>query len=206
MRRVGPQTSSLADRIDVVLPQTQCRRCGYEGCRPYAEAIASGAAINRCPPGADAVVAKLAAITARPVIALDPECGAPGPLAVARVDEAACIGCTLCIDACPVDAVVGGPKRMHTVLAALCTGCELCVEPCPVDCIAMVAAGRAWGIEDARTAGDRYRARNRRLAARARASVRNAPEDTERAKRQAAVAAALARARRRRADASARPK
>jgi electron transport complex protein RnfB len=207
MRRVSPQTPSLADRIDAVLPQTQCRRCGYDGCRPYAEAIAGGEAINRCPPGADVVVAKLAMITGRLAIALDPECGSPGPLRVARIDEAACIGCTLCIDACPVDAIVGGAKRMHTVLAALCTGCELCVAPCPTDCIAMVAAGRTWGLEDARTAGERHRARNRRLAAGASGSSRDkAAEDVQRAKRQAAVAAALARARRRRGAASARPK
>ena len=193
---MSPHTPSLADRVDTVLPQTQCRRCGYDGCRPYAEALADGAPINRCPPGGDSVVAKLAGITGRPIVALDAECGSPGPLLVARIDEAACIGCTLCIEACPVDAIVGGAKRMHTVLAALCTGCELCVAPCPVDCITMAAAGRAWGLEDARTAGDRYRARNRRLASPAPKSlVEDAPKDAERAKRQAAVAAALARAR-----------
>jgi electron transport complex protein RnfB len=207
MRRMSPQTSSIAQRIDAVLPQTQCRRCGYDGCRPYADAIASGAPINRCPPGGDIVVANLAAITGRPATALDPECGAHGPLTVARIDEAACIGCTLCIEACPVDAIVGGPKRMHTVLAALCTGCGLCVAPCPVDCIAMAAAGRAWGREDARSARDRYRARNRRLAARvAQSSGGKSAEDAERAKRQAAVAAALARARNRRVTANARAK
>ena len=207
MRGVSPQTSYLADRIDAVLPQTQCRRCGYEGCRPYAEAIAAGAPINRCPPGADIVVAKLAAITGRPAIALDAECGTPGLLLVARIDEAACIGCTLCIDACPVDAIVGAAKRMHTVLAALCTGCELCVAPCPVDCITMVASGRAWGVEDARTAGERYRLRNGRIAAKAaEASIKKTPEDAERAKRRAVVAAALARARSRRSAASMRPK
>jgi electron transport complex protein RnfB len=207
MCRVNARPTSFADRIDAVLPQTQCRRCGYEGCRPYAEAIAGGASINRCPPGGDIVVAKLAAITGRPAVTLDPACGAPGPLVVARIEEAACIGCTLCIDACPVDAIIGSAKRMHTVLAALCTGCELCVAPCPVDCITMVGAGRAWGVEDARMAGDRYRRRNRRLAAQAaRPRVEKAPEDAERAKRQAAVAAALARARIRRANASARSK
>jgi len=204
MQRVNPRAPSLAERIDAALPQTQCRRCGYDGCRPYAEAIAAGTPINRCPPGGERVVAKLAAITARPEIALDAECGTPAPLVVARIDEAACIGCTLCIDACPVDAIVGAAKRMHTVLAALCTGCELCVAPCPVDCIAMIAAGRAWGAEDARMARDRYRARNRRVAARAARSVaQKAPADAERAKRQATVAAALARARSRRRAAGA---
>jgi len=205
---VSPNTPSLADRIDALLPQTQCRRCGYDGCRPYAEAIVAGAPIDRCPPGAEDLVAKLAAVTGRPVVALDPSCGTPGPLAVARIDEATCIGCTLCIDACPVDAIVGGAKRMHTVLAALCTGCELCVAPCPVDCITMVAAGRTWNLEDARMAGDRYRAKNRRVAARAtsEASRNEAPENAERAKRQAAVAAALARARLRRDNANVRAK
>jgi electron transport complex protein RnfB len=206
MRGVSPQTSSLADRIDSVLPQTQCRRCGYDGCRPYAEAIATGAPINRCPPGGDIAVAKLAAITGRPVIALDAECGTPGPLLVARIEEAACIGCTLCIEACPVDAIVGAAKRMHAVLAAQCTGCELCIAPCPVDCITMVAAGRAWSVEDARIAGERYRARNSRFAAKAvQSSIDGVPDDAERAKRQASVAAALARARSRRRAVSVRP-
>src|SRR5213075_75096 len=127
----------LADRIDAVLPQTQCRRCGHDGCRPYAEAIADGAPINRCPPGDDVVVAKLAVITGRPPISLDRSCGDPAPLSVARIDEASCIGCTLCIDACPVDAIVGAAKQMHTVLARHCTGCALCIGPCPVDCIAL---------------------------------------------------------------------
>ena len=207
MRPVSPlKAASLADRIDAVLPQTQCRRCGYEGCRPYAEAIADGAPINRCPPGDDVVVAKLASLTDRPPIPLDRACGDPAPLAVARIDEASCIGCTLCIDACPVDAIVGAAKRMHTILAAACTGCELCVAPCPVDCITMVGAGRAWSAEDARAARDRHRARGRRLVARASKPSSPAPADSERAKRQAAVAAALARARARRAAIGARAK
>ncbi|HET9337971.1 MAG TPA: RnfABCDGE type electron transport complex subunit B [Casimicrobiaceae bacterium] len=201
-----PTSPSLADRLDSVLPQTQCRRCGYDGCRPYAEAIADGAPINRCPPGADIVVAMLASITGRPVAALDPECGNPGPLRLARIDEASCIGCTLCIDACPVDAIVGAAKRMHTVLAAVCTGCELCVAACPVDCIAMVAAGRVWSVEEARAAADRYRARIRRIAATASKAPSATPADGDRAKRQAAVAAALARARARRASLGARAK
>lgn len=197
--------SDLVDRLDAALPQTQCGRCGYDGCRPYAEAIAAGSALNRCPPGGDGVIAELAALTHRPRVPLDPACGAPGPLANARIDEAACIGCTLCIDACPVDAIVGAAKRMHTVLSALCTGCELCIPPCPVDCIRMLPAGRAWGPEDARAARSRYDARRKRLAIRHRdrsAKLGTAPlpaEDDGRAGRRQAVAAALDRARARRA-------
>src|SRR5206468_6870643 len=141
------------------------RRCGYDGCRPYAEAIAAGAAINRCPPGAEVVVAKLAACTGRPVVALDPACGTPGPLLVARIDEAACIGCTLCIAACPVDAIVGATKLVHTVLADRCTGCELCLAPCPVDCIALLPAGRRWTRPDADRARKRFSARRARIDA-----------------------------------------
>ncbi|MFU1977684.1 electron transport complex subunit RsxB, partial [Bordetella avium] len=136
---------SLTDRIDAVLPQTQCTKCGYDGCRPYAQALADGAAdINRCPPGGQEGVKTLAALLSLPELPLDRERGEPGPLLVARIDEAHCIGCTLCIRACPVDAIAGANKRMHTVLADLCSGCDLCVAPCPVDCIDMVPAGRDW--------------------------------------------------------------
>jgi electron transport complex protein RnfB len=193
---------ALADAIDAALPQTQCRRCGYDGCRPYADAVVAGAAINRCPPGGDALISTLALITGRPALPLDHDCGKPGALEVARIDEATCIGCTLCIDACPVDAIAGAAKRMHTVLPALCTGCALCVPPCPVDCIAMLPAGRAWSREDARAARERHAARNQRMA-RTTAHL-NPPvsTDRERQRRQAAVAAALARARARRAAVS----
>ena len=189
----------LVQAIDAVLPQTQCRRCGYDGCLPYAEAVAAGTPINRCPPGDDALIAILSRLTGRPPIALDSSCGkARGP-EVAHIDEATCIGCTLCIEACPVDAIVGAPKRMHTVLPALCTGCELCVPPCPVDCIAILPAGRLWSSEDARAARERYETRNDRIAlAKARTAPRVSP-DRERQRRQDAVAAALARARARRA-------
>jgi len=200
----------LADAIDRALPQTQCTRCGYPACRPYAEAVAAGeAAINRCPPGGDAGIRALAALTGRPYLPLDPACGVEQPLRVALIDEAHCIGCTLCIQACPVDAIAGAPKRMHTVIAALCTGCDLCVPPCPVDCIAMVPADgpdSQWNEERADAARARYAARRDRLArqaderaerlARRGAALRNAP--TAEAKR-AAVDAALVRARARRA-------
>jgi electron transport complex protein RnfB len=131
----------LAQRIDELLPQTQCTRCGYDGCRPYAEAIAAGQAdIDRCPPGGDEGILALAGLLGRAPIPLDPTCGEALPPRVALIDEAACIGCTKCIQACPVDAIVGASKRMHTVIAAHCTGCELCLPPCPVDCITLETA------------------------------------------------------------------
>ena len=189
-------TPDLADRIDDLLPQTQCTRCGYAGCRPYAEAIADGAAgIDRCPPGGDATIARLATLLGCDAPPLDTSRGSPGPLLVARIDEAACIGCTLCIQACPVDAIVGAQKRMHGVLSALCSGCELCVAPCPVDCIAMAPAGREWGAGDANAARARHAARARRLT-----NATAAARIDEDRKRQAGVAAAIARARARRAS------
>lgn len=185
----------LAERIDDLLPQTQCTRCGYAGCRPYAEAIADGAAgIDRCPPGGDATIARLAQLLEIDAPPLDTSRGQPGPLLVARIDEAACIGCTLCIQACPVDAIIGAQKRMHGVLSALCSGCELCVAPCPVDCITMVPAGREWRPDEAMAARERHAARASRLA-----SAAAAERIHERKKRQAAIAAAIARARARRA-------
>jgi electron transport complex protein RnfB len=129
----------LAQRIDALLPQTQCTKCGYDGCRPYAEAVAAGTAdIDRCPPGGDEGVARIARLLHRPPKALDPAVGAYRTPQVAAIDEPACIGCTKCIQACPVDAIVGASKLMHSVIAEWCTGCELCLPPCPVDCIALV--------------------------------------------------------------------
>jgi Na+-translocating ferredoxin:NAD+ oxidoreductase subunit B len=128
-----------ADDIDALLPQTQCTRCGYGSCRPYAEAIAAGAAeINRCPPGGAATIAALAALLKRRPLPLNPLNGVEGPPLVAQIDEDACIGCAKCLPPCPVDAILGAPRQIHTVIAALCTGCELCLAPCPVDCIVMV--------------------------------------------------------------------
>jgi electron transport complex protein RnfB len=199
---------TLADRIDALLPQTQCRGCGHEGCRPYAHAIANGAPLNRCAPGGDSTIAAIARLTGRQPVAIDLAFGSTAPLGRAFVDESACIGCTLCIDACPVDAIVGAAKRMHTVIAALCTGCALCVPPCPVDCISMVPAGRAWSAADATAARARFVVRNARQARRSlrmRAAVSHAI-DAERARRQDAVARALARARARRAGHAGTPR
>jgi Na+-translocating ferredoxin:NAD+ oxidoreductase subunit B len=129
-----------AEAVDALLPQTQCTRCGYSGCRPYAEAIvAAGVPINQCPPGGAATIASLAVLLARAPLPLNPHNGTEGPLLVARIDEEACIGCAKCLPPCPVDAIVGAQRQMHTVLTDVCTGCELCVAPCPVDCIEMVA-------------------------------------------------------------------
>lgn len=130
---------TLVDRIDAVLPQTQCEQCGYHGCRPYAEAIARGEArINQCPPGGAAGIEKLAALLQQPALPLNPDHGVEKPRMLARIVEADCIGCTKCIQACPVDAIVGASRLMHSVLADDCTGCELCVAACPVDCIELV--------------------------------------------------------------------
>lgn len=135
---VHTEEERLTERIDAILPQTQCTKCGYDGCRPYAEALAKGEAdINQCPPGGDAGIHLLAGLLDRPYKPLDPSHGVEQPRLVAYIDEPICIGCTLCIQACPVDAIVGAAKQMHTVVPELCSGCDLCVAPCPVDCISM---------------------------------------------------------------------
>jgi len=132
-------TRPTVEDIDALLPQTQCTRCGYAGCQPYAAAIAAGAAeINQCPPGGAATIRALAALLARPALPLNPANGVEGAPLVAQIDEEACIGCAKCLPPCPVDAIIGAQKHMHTVVLELCTGCELCIAPCPVDCIAMV--------------------------------------------------------------------
>ncbi len=135
------QQKSFVDRINQCLPQTQCGQCGYEGCRPYARAIADGDAINKCPPGGNETIFKLARLTNEAVSKLNPAHGVISALEAAVIREEECIGCTKCIVACPVDAIIGGPKLMHTVIESECTGCDLCVESCPVDCIDMIQTG-----------------------------------------------------------------
>ena len=172
------QTKELADRLEDILPQTQCTKCSYPDCRSYAEAMATGEAPpNRCPPGGVEGIERLSAIL-KPVFPQDtfelhpsiyPECGVERPRPVAIIDPKTCIGCTLCIQACPVDAIVGASKQMHVVLSDWCTGCDLCIPPCPVDCITMLnvtdqkTGWDAWSPELADTARARYAARNVRL-------------------------------------------
>ncbi|MBY0238898.1 MAG: electron transport complex subunit RsxB [Burkholderiaceae bacterium] len=211
---------SLADRIEDALPQTQCTKCGYAGCRPYAEAIAAGnAGINQCPPGGAEGIARLARVTGYPVIPLNPVNGAERPRAVAYIDAALCIGCTLCIQACPVDAIVGAAKQMHTVAPSLCTGCDLCLAPCPVDCIVMYpvtdsTGWQAWQQADADAARERHDFRqlrlkrdkqenDARLAAKARDKLQaveaidpaTAAEAAEKERKRAIIAAAMERTR-----------
>jgi electron transport complex protein RnfB len=209
----------LVERLNLALPQTQCTRCGYPDCHSYAHAIARGeAAINQCPPGGAEGIARLAAITARAPLPLNPENGIEGPRRLAVIDEGWCIGCTLCIKACPVDAIVGGNKQMHVVIDADCTGCELCIPVCPVDCISLtdVTPGRsgwaAWSDPQAERARARYRwheirvARDQReneerLEAKAEHKLANLEQEsrlTEPAqldRKRAVIEAALARAR-----------
>ena len=162
--------SSLVERINDALPQTQCTRCGYPDCKAYAQAIAEeNAPINQCPPGGIEGIAVLARLTNQTPTPLNPEHGAEGPMTVAVIDEAWCIGCTLCIKACPTDAILGSNKVMHTVIESACTGCDLCLPVCPVDCIEMVPVSgdttgwAAWSAELATQARQRYEARQKRL-------------------------------------------
>jgi Na+-translocating ferredoxin:NAD+ oxidoreductase subunit B len=158
-----------AQAIDQLLPQTQCTRCGYPGCLPYAEAIAGGEAdINRCPPGGTETIIALSVLTGRAVAPLDKVIGIEAAPTVALIDEERCIGCTKCLPPCPVDAIVGAPRLMHTVIAELCTGCELCIAPCPVDCICMVPlltspAHPALSLPPADASRARYAAHNERI-------------------------------------------
>ena len=162
-----PVDQAQPANIDALLPQTQCTQCGYPGCLPYAEAIAAGhAKINQCPPGGDTGIRRLSTLLGQPYIPLNPDNGTEKPRRVALIDETACIGCTLCIQACPVDAIIGGAKYMHTVIADRCTGCDLCLPPCPVDCIAMIPTKDAdieWTGTHANAARERHKRRQERL-------------------------------------------
>jgi Na+-translocating ferredoxin:NAD+ oxidoreductase subunit B len=220
-------SKTLAERIEDLLPQTQCTKCGYPACRPYAHAIAEGEAnYNQCPPGGAQGIERLAALLGRPVIALDTSHGEERPRPVAVIDENVCIGCTLCMQACPVDAIAGAAKQMHTVIAELCTGCDLCVPPCPVDCIDMIpvtgdrTGWDAWSqpqADMARERHDRRLARDRReheeaearAAARAAAVSKAAPapeeakapaQDDAEAKKRAIIQAAMERARKKKEE------
>ncbi len=217
---------SLAERLHRALPQTQCQRCGYPDCASYARAMAEGrAGIHQCPPGGAEGVARLASLTGRPALPLDPACGQEAPRTVAVIDEGGCIGCTLCLKACPTDAIVGANKRMHTVIEAWCTGCDLCVPACPVDCILLENASgdstgwSAWSQPQADTALARYgfhqlrfereqKENDARLEAKARAKLADLPAHTQGAEGQEAdrkrsvIEAALARARARRGGAA----
>ena len=159
---MADKTQSLADRINDALPQTFCRQCGFAGCREYAEAVAAGLApINRCPPGGDEGIHALSLITHQPYQPLDPEYGRELPFAVARIRGDECIG--RCRKVCPVDAITGGPKRLHAVIEDACTGCSLCQAACPIACISMVENEEDWTLEKASDASDRHQARKSRL-------------------------------------------
>lgn len=218
--------SPLAAQVLDALPQTQCKRCGYPDCAAYATAVAAGeCGINRCPPGGAEGVQRLATLTGQPMQALAAECGAEGPRTLAVIDEDWCIGCTLCIEACPTDAIVGTHKRMHTVIEPYCTGCELCIPACPVDCIALENASgtatgwQAWSTAQARQARARYafsswrRKRDadehaKRLEKKAQAKLADLAAHSRLAdpavldKKRAVIEAALERARARRQQAS----
>ena len=173
-------TAISAQAIDALLPQTQCTRCGYNGCKPYAEAIAQNEAqINQCPPGGAATIHALSGLVGRPALPLNPTNGVEGPLLVAQIDEERCIGCAKCLPPCPVDAIVGMRKQMHTVIAELCTGCELCIAPCPVDCIVMLprtALVHEYPAPSARENRERFEAHNARIVHRERASAERLAE------------------------------
>ena len=214
--------SPQARRLHAALPQTQCTRCGYADCAGYAQALAEGSApVNQCPPGGAEGAARLAALTGQPVLPLNPAHGQEGPRTVAVIDENWCIGCTLCIEVCPTDAILGSNKRMHTVIERYCTGCELCVPVCPVDCIALEnvtgerTGWQAWSQAQAGEALARYEARRARLAreaeehaarleAKAQAKLADLPGQTHGAqgaeadRKRAVIEAALAKARSRR--------
>lgn len=215
-----PASPTLANQIEHLLPQTQCTKCGFDACRPYAQAVATGhASYNQCPPGGAEGVARLARLLGKPVIPLNPVNGIERTRTRAVIDEAVCIGCTLCIQACPVDAIIGAAKQMHAVLPSLCTGCDLCIAPCPVDCITMenvttTTGWAAWSQAQADAARSRHDFRamrlqrekaenDARLAAKAAAKLKEVEAETahseearrEQDRKKAIIQAAMERAR-----------
>jgi len=179
-------TQSLVEKIDALLPQTQCTKCGYSGCKPYAQAISENQAdINQCPPGGEAGIKKLASLLGVEEKSLNPKFGIKQPRKVAFIIEEDCIGCTKCLPPCPVDAILGANKQMHTVIAGECTGCELCIAPCPVDCIIMQdIESPSWDQEMADHAKQRYQNKQQRLA-------KQLEEKAERLKKQKLMLAKL---------------
>lgn len=210
--------SALVAALDALLPQTQCTRCGFDGCRPYAEALALGStAVNRCPPGGEATIRRLADRLGRPALPLDPDCGVERQPLIAWIDAQRCIGCARCLPPCPTDAILGAQRLLHTIIPELCTGCELCVPACPVDCIRMIGIGHtltgwdAWSAAEADAARQRHdfrrlrleraqRENDERLAAKSRsatAATSNRPPATDASappSKRALIDAALARA------------
>ena len=198
-------TATLVDQIDRLLPQTQCQQCGFAGCRPYAEAVARDEVpINQCPPGGAPTIRALAELLQRPELPLNPTHGEVHEARIAVIDEDLCIGCTKCLPVCPVDAILGAAKLMHTVIGSLCTGCELCLPPCPVDCISLVPRETPWDHACRDDSRQRHLARIDRLARQTSSMAQPTPEvveHTDPEEIQAELAASIERVRERRAAA-----
>jgi electron transport complex protein RnfB len=205
---MSPAKQELIESINSLLPQTQCQRCGYQACLPYAQAIAlENEAINRCPPGGARGIEKLAQVTGQPIVTLNEDCGTEGPVRLASIDAQRCIGCALCLDACPVDAITGAFKFMHAVIEDDCTGCELCLPSCPVDCIEMFSPAQPieWTSDKADQARQHFEKRRHRLLEQSQDS--NAKRRQQPIDKEGLLKAALARAQaRQQSDATQKPR